>query len=124
MVQTIDVNRLMADAKKSCCSESYIVLERNQIVKIGIGAKFIGNDKYDLTLDITINLCPGTSLMNTKLLEKSIALARELKALGYELDCQDGQVISERAFKAAELNPAYQKIVKIFEELDLFHESL
>ena len=121
MVRKIDVNKLKADAKKSCCNESYMVLERNQIVKIGVGAKFGGGDKCDFFLDITINLCPGTHLLNTKLLEKSIALAKELKILGYELDCQEGQVISERAFKGAELNPAFEALMEIFKELDLLN---
>ena len=119
MVRKIDINKLKDDAKKSCCNESYVVLERSQIVKLGAGAKFNGNDNYEFFLDIAINLCPGSSLLNTRLLEKSIALAKNLKDQDYELDCQDGQVISERSFKEAELNPAYGKLMEIFEELDL-----
>jgi len=119
MNKKIDVNMLRNDAKKSCCRESYVILEKNQVFSIGAGAILNGENKCDFFLDITINLCSGSSLLNNGAIEKGIALAKELKARDYELDCQEGQVISEKSFKGAELNQAFEKLMNLIEELGL-----
>ena len=119
MIRELDINKLRDDAKKSCCRESYLILEKNMVFRIGAGAKFNGDDKCEFFLDVTINLCPGTSLMNTGVLEKSIALAKEFKAMGFELNCQEGQVMCEKSLKGAEMNLALENLIKVIEELGL-----
>ena len=119
MSKNIDINRLKDDAKKSCCRESYIILEQSAILRIGAGAKLNDDGKCEFFIDMTINLCPGSSLLNTQILEKSIALAKELKAIDFELNCQEGLVICEKSLKGAEMNLAFEKLMKIIDELGL-----
>ena len=119
MSKSIDINRLKDDAKESCCRESYVILEQNMVFRIGAGAKINDDDKCDFFIDMTINLCPGSSLLNTGVLENSIALAKELKALDFELNCQEGQVICEKSLKGAEMNLTYENLMKIIEKLNL-----
>ena len=119
MSKNIDINRLKDDAKKSCCMESYIILEQSAVFRIGAGAKLNDGGKCDFFLDMTINLCPGSSLLNTQILEKSIALAKELKAMNFELNCQEGQIICEKSLKGAEMNLAFEKLIDVINKLGL-----
>ena len=119
MVGKVDIKKLKADAVNSCCKESYLVLEKNSTFRIGAGARVGDDSDILLFIDVSINLCPGNSNLNTSVLEKGILLAKKLKGLNYELDCQDGQINCEKEISGNELNTEYDSIIEILDELKI-----
>ena len=119
MVETIDIKRLKTAALESCCRESYLVLLKCPLYRIGAGARLDGSKDYILSIDISINLCPGNSHTNTSTLEKGIMFAKGLKELGYEMNCLEGQINCEISVTEIEMNLEYKKILALLEELDM-----
>lgn len=112
MKKKINVKKLMADARASCYNETFIVLERNSVIKIGAGFRIGAGKDCQLFIEISLKLCPGKSITNTVSLEKSVQLAKSLKEIGYELTCEEGEVYFEKIVSESEMNQEYELALK------------
>jgi hypothetical protein len=119
LVWAVDAQRLVDGARKSCCRESYLVLGRNRVVRIGVGARLEGADRPITFIDVSIDLCPGGPSLDTGLLERGIALAKGLKALGYEMECLEGVLSCEKSFPAERMDKELLAVRHLLGELEL-----
>ena len=119
MKDRIDVEKLKEDASNSCCKESYFVIERNSVLRIGAGARVNEDGTCLLFIEISLNLCPGKSVLNTVSLEKSVQLAKVLKDRGYEITCHEGQINFEKVLSETEINKEYEQIRIIIDEANI-----
>ena len=116
MIPEIDVQRLIGDARNSCCKESYLVLHKDGILRIGTGARLIEKDLL-LFFDISITLCPGVSHLNTKELDKAMSLAKRLSDIGFNCLCYEGQINCDKDVAMEKMNSEYKAIQYLINEL-------
>ena len=119
MIQEIDTERLKDDARGSCCREAYQIVYRNSVVRIGAGARVADDEGLLLFIDVTVNLCANGPKVNTSTLERSISFTKELKALDYELDCQEGQINCEKTIPEDQMNQEFKMLKKVLKELEI-----
>ena len=119
MVQTIDIKKLKTSALESCCKESYLVLLKNNLLRIGAGVQVLGSKEFLLSIDVSINLCPGNHHLNTETMGKGISLAKELEVMGYDSNCREGQITCEINVAEEDLNSEFLKIKALIEKLDI-----
>ncbi len=121
MRDKIDVEKLKSDAQNSCCKESFIVLERTPIIRIGAGARIGDDDVCLLFIDISLKLCPGKSIFSTVDLEKGVQLAKSLREIGYDISCDEGQINFEKSVYADDMNSEYVHAYGIIDKYGLFN---
>jgi hypothetical protein len=114
----VDVKKLVSEARRSCCGESYTILERNVAYRIGVGAIIDESDKSTVFIDITISLCPNNHVFNIGLLEKNLHLAKRLKDRDYNLTCVQGQITFEKSLEGEDIRQEYMEIKRIISEIE------
>ena len=91
-MKNIDVQSLLEEARISEYNESYRTLEKNEDIRIGVGARTTPTETPTLFLEVAISLNPGESV-NLDSLDQKISLLKDLKARDYVLSCQDESII-------------------------------
>lgn len=91
-MKNIDVQSLLEEARISEHSESYMVLEKNEDIRMGTVARTTPEETPALFLEVAVVLNPGETVdLNT--LNRKITLLKELEARGYVMSCQDESTI-------------------------------
>jgi hypothetical protein len=115
-VQEFDVRMLVEGARRSCCSESYQVLDRARAYRISIGARIDEFGNATCFLDIILNMCPGDPMLSVPMLERNISLLKDLKERGYALSCEEGQVTCEAEVVEGLLVTEYEDVKRLVEK--------
>jgi hypothetical protein len=112
----LDVKALLKQAQGSEHGETYKTLDRNPNFRIGIGVRLTAPNTTSFFVEIIIYLCPSSSKIDLKVLEKSLACLKELQARNYSLISQDDNCISceitTPAQKLAEEYAAVESLLK------------
>jgi hypothetical protein len=91
-MKNIDVPSLLEEARISEHSESYMVLEKNEDIRIGAVARTTPEETPALFLEVDVVLNPGEAV-DLDTLNRKITFLKELVARGYVMSCQDGSTI-------------------------------
>lgn len=91
----IDAEALLKEAKESAQGESYAILEKGHNYRLGVGVRIDPSGKPSFFLEVLTYIC--TSPFDIHDLEMRLTFIKELGAMGYTLDCQDGNCISAEA---------------------------
>ncbi len=107
----VDAKTLLKEAKASQHNEAYRTLEKTQNSRIGIGVRLTTPNTPSFFTEILLYLCPNSTNVNLKTLEKNLTCLKALQARNYVLTCQDDNCIScEKATPIQKLTEEYTTI--------------
>jgi hypothetical protein len=115
----LDTKTLLEEAKNAEHKEAYRTLEKNQHYRIGIGVRLTPPNTPSFFIEILLYLCPNSTNVNLKTLEKNLTCLKTLRTRNYTLTCQDDNCVScEKTILTQHLTREYSTIkalmVKIF----------
>jgi hypothetical protein len=93
-INSINTEALTQDAKASEHKEAFSMLEKNQVYRIGVGARADSTDATSFFMEVLINLTMETCKVNILRLEKTLNCLKMLQARGYSLTFEGGNCIS------------------------------
>jgi len=87
-----EITALLEKARISEHNESYMVLEKNEDIRIGAVARTIPAETPALFLEVAVVLNPGETV-DLDTLNRKITILKELEARGFDMSCQDESII-------------------------------
>mgnify|MGYP001187674828 CR=1 FL=1 len=107
----IDTQALAEQAKAAPHKETYKLLQKNRVYRIGAGARAAPNGTLPcFFLEALINLSSSSGEVDLSLLEKVLSCLKTLHQRGYLLAYEDGNTISCEKRAIANLNEEYQTL--------------
>jgi len=107
----LDTKTLLKEAKNAEHKEAYRTLEKNQNYRIGIGVRLTPPNTPSFFIEILLYLCPNSTNVNLKTIEKNLTCLKALQKRNYTLTCQDDNCIScEKATPIQKLTEEYTTI--------------
>jgi len=107
----LDTKTLLKEAKNAEHKEAYRTLEKNQNYRIGIGVRLTPLNTPSFFIEILLYLCPNSTNVNLKTIEKNLTCLKALQKRNYTLTCQDDNCIScEKATPIQKLTEEYTTI--------------
>ena len=87
-----EVASLLEEARISEHNESYVVLEKNEDIRIGAVARITSEGTPSFFLEVAVTLNPGETV-DLDALDRKIIFLKKLEARGYDMSCQDESTI-------------------------------
>ncbi|MCW4017582.1 MAG: hypothetical protein NWF00_02680 [Candidatus Bathyarchaeota archaeon] len=104
---TINSNALAKEAKVSKNKETYKLIEKNQIYRIGVGARADSTDAPSFFIEVLVSLSAGSGEVDLSYLKKALTCLKTLQSKGYLLAFEDGNIVSCEKKRLHDLNEEY-----------------
>ncbi len=112
---TINSSALAKEARVSKNKETYQLIEKNQIYRIGVGARTDSTDTPSFFIEILISLSAGSGKVDLSHLEKALTCLKTLQSKGYLLAYEDGNSVSCEKKRLQDLNEEYLAVKSILQ---------
>jgi hypothetical protein len=92
--EPINSEKLLKEAQAAEHKEAYQLLERNEIFRVGVGARANTLEEPPFFVEVNIKLSKESGEVDLHKLSKTIECLKSLQAKGFSLTYQDGTCIS------------------------------
>jgi hypothetical protein len=112
--EPIDTEKLLKEAKTAEHKEAYMIVERNETFRVGVGARANSLEEPPFFIEVNIRLSEETGEVNLLKLSRALKCLKSLQAKGYSLTYQDGTCIScEKAKDIQNLTEEYNEVISL-----------
>jgi len=110
----LNTKTLLEEAKNIEHKEAYRTLDKNENFRIGIGVRLTPPNAPSFFIEILIYLCPNSTNVNLKTLEKNLTCLKTMQTRNYTLTCQDDNCIScEKTTPTQNLTEEYTTVKEL-----------
>ena len=106
--KSLDPQKLIEEAKTTEHKEAYRIVEKNEIFRVGVGARANALEDPTFFVEVNLKLSPESGEVDIPRLEKMLQCLRTMQTRGYTLTYQDDTCIScEKAWDTQNLAKEY-----------------
>jgi len=112
--KSLDPQKLLKEANAAEHKEACMIVERNEIFRVGVGAKASALKDSTFFVEVNLKLSPESGEVDMLRLAKTIQCLRTLQTRGYTLTCQDDTFIScEKIRDAKNVTKEYTAVTSL-----------
>jgi hypothetical protein len=110
----VDTKALLQRALSSGSKEAFTVIAREGCYRIAAGTRISISGRPRHFIEVVVGLSPSLKKVDLPLMERKLAVLRQLEARGYSLVCQDGlDILCEAEEPAERLDEEIRKVESI-----------